>query len=690
MKPVEHRESTPPNRLITEKSPYLLKHAFNPVQWYSWGKEAFDKAKNDNKPVFLSIGYFSCHWCTVMERESFEDKKIADLINRNFIPIKVDREERPEVDSYYMSAVQALTGQGGWPLTVFLTPDLKPFYGGTYFPPEPRYGMPSFRQVLEFVAKLWKDNRVGAGDQANRLLSELGEAQTSQSGGPISSVLLDDAFASLAASFDAEHGGLGSAPKFPLPLSLEFMLRYHFRARKELALRVVVKSLQAMASGGIHDHLGGGFHRYSTDRVWLVPHFEKMLYDNALLAATYLHAYQATDDEGFAEVAKDTLAWMIAELEAVDGGFFSAQDADTEQGEGIYYTWTPDEIGAVLGEREAERFRYAYGVTKNGNFEGGRSILHLAESIEDTASKFGLTSAQTVGDLAKSRAALYGARLERPRPATDTKILTSWNGLAISALAQASEVFGDAGYRRAAEKAAAFVLTRSVKDGALQRRYAGGEAGIPATLEDYAFLGIGLLDLFGATSDPRWLKESIALAEKMLNLFEDAGGGFFMSATEVPARMVESHDGPTPSGNSAAVMLLQRLSAITDNARFRQSADKALRRFAPEFEKAPTSHPFMLLSVDSLVNGTREVVVSTRSRGEADSFLRGLRKSFLPDTTSFVLDDENRDSLSALTPLAEGRTPRSEPAAYVCQNFACKLPARSPAELEMQLGIARG
>ncbi len=624
-----------------------------------------------------------------MRRESFEDKKTADIINKNFIPIKVDREERPEVDSYYMSAVQGMTGQGGWPLTVFLTPDFKAFYGGTYFPPEPKFGMPSFKQVLEFVAKLWKDSRGDVTKEADRVFTDLQTMRKTEAGGTLSPSLLDDAFSALAASFDPEYGGFGGAPKFPMPISLELMLRYHFRTGKEMALRTVVKTLGAMAAGGIHDHLGGGFHRYSTDKQWLVPHFEKMLYDNALLANTYIHGYQVTGEVTLAEVAKGTLGWMLSELGAKDGGFFAAQDADTGEGEGVYYTWTPEQLGAILGEKEAAPFGYLYGVTKNGNFENGRTILHVASSLETTASKFGMTTAQARNAIAESRRLLYTARLKRPRPATDSKVLTSWNALAITALAQAYRTFGDARYLEAAERAAEFIMTRNFKDGQLLRRFAGGEAGIPATLEDYAFLGIGLLDLFEATSDPGWLGQSTQLGELMMSKFEDAAeGGFYTSENQVPDKLMEAYDGAFPSGNSGAVMLLLRLSTVTGRDQYRRSADRALRRFQPAMDKEPASHAFMLQAADVALNGTREVVISSKTAESAEPYVKMIRGRFLPDVTSLVLTDANNKSISKLTPLAEGRSPGPVVRAYVCQNFACKLPAKSPMELEALLGLA--
>ena len=485
--------SRKPNFLIDEKSPYLQQHALNPVEWRPWGEEAFKKARNDGKPIFLSIGYSTCHWCHQLAHESFEDGAVAAIINKNFIPIKVDREERPELDAYYMKAVQAMTGGGGgWPLSVFLTPALKPFYGGTYFPPEPRYDMPSFRQVLEFVSKVWKDKKSEIMENAEQIAKAISDDLSRTGRSELSSKLLDDGYGELVSSFDPEHGGYGGSPKFPLPLSSAYLLRYHHRTGRELALRCVTKTLDQMMAGGIRDHVGGGFHRYSTDRVWLVPHFEKMLYDNAQLAKLYTETYQATGKQEYATTARETLAWMLGEMRHEDGGFYSAQDADTKEGEGIYYTWTPPEVRKVLGEMDAARFSEMFGVTSNGNFEG-RSILHKTAPVSD-----GSVDERVI---AKWKSKLYRERMKRPRPAIDTKVLTSWNGLAISALALAGIVMENDEYRAAAKDAAEFILERSVRDGRLLRRFAGGEAALEGTLEDYAFFVQGLLDLFEATGE---------------------------------------------------------------------------------------------------------------------------------------------------------------------------------------------
>jgi hypothetical protein len=663
------------NRLANEKSPYLLEHATNPVDWWPWGKEAFAKARNDRKPIFLSIGYSTCHWCHVMRRESFEDPKTAAFINRNFIPIKADREERPEVDAYYMSAVQAMTGGGGWPLSVFLTPDLKPFYGGTYFPPAPRSGMPSFMQVLEFASRLWKEKRAEVESNASQVVQAI--SSESEGGPELSKLSLDEGYSTLVSSFDSEHGGFGGAPKFPLPGSLGFLLRYHGRTGRELALKAVLKTLDQMMSGGIRDHIGGGFHRYSTDRVWLVPHFEKMLYDNALLARVYTEAYQLTHVEGYAEVAREILSWIRNEMRDDGGGFYCAQDADTAEGEGGYYTWTPDEVVDAVGLATGAKFSRAYGVTKIGNFEG-RTILHMepGSSLTETERE----------ELTRTRRAMYRARARRPRPANDTKILASWNGLAVSAFAFGSAVLHEPEYAEDAARAAKFVLETMWSGGMLLRRYAGGEAALEGTLEDYAFMVQGLLDLFEATSEPRWLDDAIRLTNSMRDMFEDrTRGGFYLTTSAEPARLKEGYDGPTPSGNSVAVLDLIRLSELTGDISYREGAERTLRAFAGELERQPSAHAVMLQGLDLILNGTREIVISAPTTGAAEEMKAEVYSKFIPDMVVLAVTPKTYERLSKLSTLLVGREPRGRAMAFVCQNFACKLPAESVEVLRSQL-----
>ena len=663
------------NRLAKEKSPYLLEHAHNPVDWWPWCKEALAKAKNDGKPIFLSIGYSTCHWCHVMAKESFDDERTAAFINKNFIPIKVDREERPEVDAYYMRAVQAMTGGGGWPLSAFLTPDLKPFYGGTYFPPEPRQWMPSFMQVLQFAANLWKDKRgevtANSDEVAKAVLDREGKGRAE----PIKGAL-DECYAGLIAGFDASRGGFGTAPKFPLPLTLGFLLRYHFRTGKQLAKASALKTLDEMMAGGIRDHLGGGFHRYSTDRAWLVPHFEKMLYDNALLARVYAEAYQLTRKQDYADVARETLWWVVREMRSPEGGFYSAQDADTVAGEGVFYSWTPEEVVRFAGEVDGEAFNALYGVTRTGNFEG-RSLLHLDPG--KTPSKVEVAAA------ARARRVLYARRLERPRPKTDTKVLTSWNGLAISALAFCGRVLHDSAFVEEAAKAADFVMDKLSEGGRLLRRYADGEAALPGTLEDYAFFVQGLLDLFEATGDPERLRDAIRLAETMLEFEDRESGGLYMTLEEEPARLKESYDGPTPSGNSVAALDLARLADLTGREDFREASERILREFGTELSENPTAHACMLTALDLLVNGMREVVIAAGGPSSAMPFIDAAYGVFNPDRALVVGTEASYPALSKLTPLLEGRKPGARPLAYVCSHNVCELPADSAEALAAQL-----
>jgi uncharacterized protein len=661
------------NRLADEKSPYLLEHKDNPVDWWPWGKEALARAKNDGKPIFLSIGYSTCHWCHRMREESFEDEKTATFINKNFVPIKVDREERPEIDAYYMGAVQAMTGSGGWPLSVFLTPDLKPFYGGTYFPPEPRYGMPSFLQLLEFVSNLWKEKRGEVTANAEQVAKAIAEQRSRPS--DLAKGAMDEGYEELVSSFDQVNGGFGSAPKFPLPVSLQFLLRYHFRMGKDLALTGALKTLDQMMGGGIRDHVGGGFHRYSTDRIWLVPHFEKMLYDNALLARVYAEAYQITKKEGYAEVVRETLGWLLTEMRAPGGGFFSAQDADTADGEGEYYSWTPEEVAEVLGGADGETFCRLYGITKTGNFEG-RSLLHFTGSPSKEEGRMA----------ARAKPLLYRERLKRARPATDEKILTSWNGLAISALAFSGAVLEDESYIDAARESAEFILGRVSKDGKLLRRFAGGEAAFTGTLEDYAFFVQGLLDLFEVTGETAWLKDSFRLVETMLHGYEDAEeGGFYMTTEPEPFRLKPDYDGPTPSGNAVAALDLARLAELTGDDLYRKKADLTLRSFGKDIMGRPASHACALIALDLLMNGGREIVVVAPTSKAAGEFRRVVFGEFVPDKAVISATAESFPALSKLSTLLQGRDPAPTTTAYVCQHFACKLPARTADELRAQL-----
>jgi uncharacterized protein len=682
------REERKPNHLINEKSPYLIQHAYNPVDWFVWGDEAFAKARREDRPIFLSIGYSTCHWCAVMARESFEDEKTAAILNEKFVPIKVDREERPDLDEVYMKAVTTLTGHGGWPLSVFLTPDLKPFYGGTYFPPVPSHGLPGFPDVLNFIADTWESKRQEVVQSSDEITKAIGEGYALKEG-ELSKVLLDNAYAVVLSAHDSQFGGFGRPPKFPLPSYLGFLLRYNARTGKGAALGPVMKTLDAMADGGIHDHLAGGFHRYSTDRYWLVPHFEKMLYDNALLARVYLDAYRATRMERFAVTARDALGWVLDEMTSKEGGFFSAQDADTPEGEGHYYTWTPPEVYDVLGKDDGAVFCGYYGVSPEGNFEGGRSILSVTKSVEKTAAKLGLTADQVENALRKGRNALLEARRRRNRPRVDDKVLASWNGLAISAFACAHQALQDERYLSAATRSADFVLTRLVQKGRspmLQRRYRDGDVAIEGNLEDYSFLVAGLLDLYEASFDQRWMTASIMLAEEMVGVFWDAvDGGFLLTP---PGRGIvaikEGYDGPTPSGNSVAALDLLRLAEFTGNHDFRDMAETTLKLFADAMESTPTGYLEMLAAVDFSF-GSREIVVAGGwGPAEANAMVREIQTRYLPTKVLALADGD-----AAMAQLIEGKASiKGMPTVYVCENFACKAPVTDLDALRRQLDAA--
>ena len=636
------------NRLIHEKSPYLLQHAYNPVDWYPWGDEAFAKARTEEKPIFLSIGYSTCHWCHVMERESFENPEIAQLLNQWFVPIKVDREEHPDLDQVYMSAVMMMRGQGGWPLNVFLTPDLKPFFGGTYFPPERRWNMPGMKELLPTVAEAWEKKRgeilVSADQLTGSLREELARPVASQerAGERITLDLLHAAFNQAVSRFDGSNGGFGDAPKFPRSHELSFLLAYATRTGTSQARDVVTTTLDHLALGGIHDHLGGGFHRYSTDAQWLVPHFEKMLYDQALLARTYLEAYRVTKRSEYAETARGIFEYVLRDLRDPRGGFYSAEDADSEGEEGKFYVWTPQEIERVLGQTEAELFNRFYGVTPDGNFsaeggsarhnalagvrqsgvedakpvggEHGASILHIERPLEQFAALEKLDAAQLAQRLATSRTALFTARSARARPHRDDKVLTSWNGLMIASLAYGASTLNEPRYLRAAEEAAQFILTTLTKDGRLLRRYRDGEARYPGTLEDDAFFTYGLVELYEADVNPRWLVEAKRLAGAMIERFwDERAGGFFLRGKDetpliVPSK--ESYDGATPSGNSIAALVLLRLGRLTADERLESFGRRTLDAFAESLERAPSGSPQMLLAVDFALGPTKEIVIA--------------------------------------------------------------------------------
>jgi uncharacterized protein YyaL (SSP411 family) len=687
-----------PNRLVHEKSPYLLQHAHNPVDWFPWGEEAFRKSAEEQKPIFLSVGYATCHWCHVMERESFEDEAIARFLNEHFISVKVDREERPDVDKVYMEAVQAMTGQGGWPMTVFLTPDRKPFFGGTYFPPEDRFGRPGFTTVLRRIEELWRTKREELVTGAQRLTDHI--AQTTTATAELGPDVLEQYYRSLLRSFDRSHGGFGGAPKFPRSHSLMLLLRVRLRLEAPDALRMVEDTLDAMAHGGIRDHLGGGFHRYSTDREWLVPHFEKMLYDQALLARTYLEAFLVTGEERHAVTARDIFRYVLRDLTSPAGAFFSAEDADSEGEEGKFYVWTLAELGAVLGEEDARLFAEVYGATKPGNYvdeatrrRTGANIPYLSRTIAAVAAGRGMDPAALEARLAPMREKLLAARSQRVRPLLDDKVLTDWNGLMIGTLAHGARALSEPRYAEAASRAAAFCLeTLRDGDGALLHRYRDGEAGIPAFLTDHASLIWGLTELYQATFELRWLAAARDLADRMIRGFHDEELGGFRFSGSSGERLIaaprDAYDGALPSGNSMAAYALAVLGRLTGEPRYTDLARETVLAFSQPAARFPTGHPFLLLAFDLLSGPGREVVLAGPAGDEELAAMRALVDGrFLP--TTVVLQRPPGDAgaaLAKLAPFTEGQVAVDGRAtAYVCRGFTCRLPVQTRAALATSL-----
>jgi uncharacterized protein len=670
------------NRLANETSPYLLQHAHNPVDWYPWGPEALARARDENKPIFLSIGYAACHWCHVMERESFEDAATAEDLNRDFVAVKVDREERPDLDQVYMSAVQAMTGQGGWPMSMFLTPDGKPFYGGTYFPPQPAHGMPAFRQVLAGVARAWRDEPLEVVAAGTRLVDALVQQQAGPTSGDAPTrALLDTATAAIEANFDATNGGWGGAPKFPQPMTIEYLLRRAATTGDPRPLAVARRSLDAMADGGIHDQLGGGFHRYATDAIWLVPHFEQMLYDNAQLARVYTHAFAATGDLRYADVAAGTLDYIARELATADGAFAASQDADTEGVEGKTFTWTAGEVRQVLGE-DALAFIEAYGITDHGNWEDTNILSRLVPPTGDPATESGL---------AASRAKLLEHRATRAQPARDDKALAAWNGLAIGAFADASRYLpGGAPYVAIATRAADAIVAGLLRsDGRLGRSWKDSRSTGEGVLEDYAHLADGLLALYEASSDERWFTIARSLADTILERFVDPSGGFFDTADDHEAlvtRPKDVQDNAVPAGSSMAASVLLRLAALTGEARYREAADGALATVTTYLTRYPTGFANWLAAAHLAVEGIDELaIVGEPSDPATRSLVAVASDGFRPNLALAVAGDP----AGSVVPLLHGREMiDGRPTAYLCRDFACRLPVTEAAALREQLTAA--
>jgi uncharacterized protein YyaL (SSP411 family) len=691
-----------PNRLAQELSPYLLQHRDNPVDWYPWGEEALEKARREDKPIFLSIGYSACHWCHVMEHESFENEAIARVLNEHFVPIKVDREERPDLDQIYMNAVQMLTGRGGWPMSVFLTPDLKPFYGGTYWPPHGSRGMPGFDQVLAAVTDAWRNRREQALEAAEQLTAELRNIDHVGSGdaSKLSMRLIEGAVRQLRRAFDSTHGGFGSAPKFPHPMDLQLLVRAAQRTGEPTLLEMVRLTLQRMAAGGIYDHLGGGFHRYSVDARWLVPHFEKMLYDNALLAGAYLDAYLVTGEVDFAKVLRETLDYVLRDMTDPAGGFLSTEDADSEGHEGLFYTWTPEEIKAVLGEERGETFCRVYDVTDVGNFEG-RSILNQPKTLEQCAAILRRERHELAAELAESREKLFAARAKRVRPGRDDKVIVAWNGLMIDAMARAGAALNEPRYVAAASEAARFILGRMRDDnGRLLHTWRGGRAKLDAYLDDYTALANGLLSLYEADFNESWTEEAARLMDVVLKKFADSSaGGFYYTATDherLITRTKELTDSSTPSGNALAATVLLRLGKLLGRGDYLDAAESTLAAAVPMLERIPTACGQMLIALDRYLGPAHELVlVGERTRDDTRDAISAVQHCFLPRVVMAYRDSAESDASASRSSLLDGlfagkHAADGQPVLYVCQNFACQAPVVGLAAIKSRLGELAG
>ena len=679
------------NRLVFSHSPYLLQHARNPVDWRPWSKEAFEAARKEGKPVFLSIGYTTCHWCHVMEHESFEDEEVATIINKHFIPVKVDREERPDIDEVYMTVTQALTGRGGWPMTVVMTPDKNPFFAGTYFPRESVGGRPGIKFILEKLREAWETDRENVVATARGISKRLGEVMDTAPGGAVPPDIFDKAFTEYQKRYDSEHGGFSRSPKFPVPPNLMFLLRYHKRSGNDEALAMVEKTLRGMRYGGVYDHVGFGIHRYSTDREWLVPHFEKMLYDQALATMVYIEAYQVTGDDFYSQVAREILTYVQRDMTSPGGGFYSAEDADSEGVEGKFYVWSIDEINDVLGEKDGAFFIKAFNLTREGNFveeasreRTGNNIPHLRKTL----------SQEEKGRFEPLRQKLFDHRESRIHPQKDDKVLTDWNGLMIAAFARAGQALNDRDYISAARRAADFVIDHLHTDeGRLLKRYRQGQVGLTAHLEDYAFMIWGLLDVYESTFDTRYLKQAIELQAVTDKFFKDTEGqGYFMTATDAEKLIVRAkklYGGAIPGGNAASILNLLRLYRMTGEEGYALQGEDVIRAFSSEMQRQASGFPLVLCGIDFQQGPGHEIVVSGKD-GSADvlEMVRAIRKPFLPNKVLLFRDDSNHETLAQLASYtAEQKSIEGKATAYICQDFSCQLPTTDLKTVLKTLGI---
>jgi len=690
MEKVDKKQTTiKGNRLAQEKSPYLLQHANNPVDWYPWGEEAFAKAKALDRPVFLSIGYSTCHWCHVMEHESFEDEEVANLMNQHFISIKVDREERPEIDHVYMSVCRAMTGRGGWPLTIIMTPDKEPFFSGTYFPKNSRGNHPGMMQLIPSIAKNWQQDRENLFGNISKIMDYLKRTNTKSMGDFPDESVLKDGFSQFLKRYDHEFGGFGKAPKFPSPQDFIFLLKYYHKTKDESALIMVENSLKHMRRGGIWDHIGFGFHRYSTDREWLTPHFEKMLYDQAMLSLAYLETYQITGNEFYAEIARDIFTYVLRDMTSPGGGFYSAEDADSEGEEGLFYLWTVDEVNHILGIEDGKRFITAYNMTEKGNFRdeatrqfNGKNIIHQKGNLKDLSRNLKISEKELRKFIQSCRTKLMKERKKRIHPLKDDKILTDWNGLMIAALSKGASVLKEPTYLKSAEKAADFVV-KNLRDskGKLLKRYRNGDAGLDGYLDDYAFMIWGLLNLYEAGFDTKQLNRAIELSEIMEKDFNDnERGGFFLGSDQSEKLIIRAktgYDGAIPSGNSIAVLIFNRLYRMTGNLRWANLSEKTLRSFSKDLKQMPSGYTAMILGFMYDAYGSKEIVVVGNGRHEETQLLlEELQSLYIPQKIMLFKDtNKKRDPLTKIASWTENHsTQNNKPTIYICEDFACRLP----------------
>lgn len=680
------------NRLIKEKSPYLLQHAYNPIDWYPWGEEAFAKAREEDKPIFFSCGYSTCHWCHVMERESFEDEEVAKVLNEYYVAIKVDREERPDIDQIYMTVCQAMTGSGGWPLTVLMTADKEPFFAGTYYPKNSKWGRPGLLDILTTIHKEWTQNKDKIVRNSKQITKSIQSRPSPAKQELLERTVLDQGYRQLVRDFDKQYGGFGQAPKFPIPHNLLFLMRYWRKTGSANALEMVKKTLDSMRRGGIYDHLGYGFSRYSTDPLWLVPHFEKMAYDNALLCYAYVEGYQCTHNDDYARVVREIIDYVLRDMTAAEGGFLSAEDADSEGVEGKFYVWTRQEVLELLGPTDGQIFCEFYDISEQGNFEHSNILNYIDHDYGDIAGKYNMKVADLENLLHQCRRNLFKVREQRVHPFKDDKILTAWNGLMIAALAKAARVLDCREYSAAAERALDFIYKQLFReDGRLLARYRDGQAAFPGYLEDYAFLLWGIVELFETVQNPELLLKATALAGEMKRLFEDVdNGGFFyygLDNEQLIVRPKEIYDGAIPSGNSLAAYALLRLARITGDNEWESTVESMLTAFAAQVQGYPQAHTFFLMAVDEYYTPPQHcVIVGNQADQTVQAMWREVAQHFTPDLITLVHDSAEDRRDYDLLPAVQGKeTINGKPAAYICRNLSCQSPIQDIGQFKQAL-----